>query len=31
VKDAIQFDFKPVNQTIAEACKQLILQQKQSI
>ena len=31
VKNAIQFDFKPVNQTIAEACKQLILQQKQSI
>ena len=31
VKDAIQFDFKPVKQTIAEACKQLILQQKQSI
>jgi len=31
VKEAIQFDFKPVKQTIAEACKQLILQQKQSI
>jgi len=31
VKDVIQFDFKPVKQTIAEACKQLILQQNQSI
>ncbi len=31
VKDAIQMDFKPVKQTIAEACKQLILQQNQSI
>ena len=31
VKDAIQIDFKPVKQTIAEACKQLINKEKQSI